>query len=66
MANEHFLRTAVDTAWNVYVATHSDVHADDGRRCLLTRHLQTMVRSNNDLEELACSGLAYLDRISEC
>jgi hypothetical protein len=66
MADEHFLRTAVDTAWNVYVATHSDVQADDSRRCLLTRHLKAMARSHNDPEELACSGLAYLDRISKC
>jgi hypothetical protein len=66
MADEHFLRKAIDTAWNVYVATHSDVQADDSRRCLLERHLQTTVGSHCDAEELACSGLAFLDRISKC
>jgi hypothetical protein len=66
MADEHFLQKAVDTAWKVYAATHSDVQADDSRRCLLERHLQATVGSHYDAEELACSGLAYLDRIFKC
>ena len=66
MGDEHFLRKAVNTAWNVYIATHRDVHADDSRRCLLERHLQGTVGSYNNAEELACSGLAYLDRIFKC
>ena len=52
MADEQFLRKVVDTTWNVYIATHRDVPADDGRRCLLERHLQGTVVSPNDAEEL--------------
>jgi len=63
MGGEQILRKVVDTTWNVYIATHHDVHADDGRRCLLERHLQATLVSHNDAEELVCSGLAYLDRI---
>jgi hypothetical protein len=58
------LRKAVDTAWAVYLATHRDVDVADGRRCLLERHLQGRSEiSHSETEELACSGLAYLDRI---
>lgn len=37
MADEVPLQKAVDTAWAVYQATHRDVDAADGRRCLLER-----------------------------
>jgi hypothetical protein len=63
MADEVPLQKAVDTAWTVYLATQRDVDAADGRRCLLERHLQG--KSDANSEELACSGLAYLDRITE-
>ena len=60
---DEVLRKAVDRAWTVYVATHRNVDLADGRRCLLERHLQGMEASQNETEELTCSGLAYLDRL---
>jgi hypothetical protein len=64
MADEVPLQKAVDTAWAVYLATHRDVDAADGRRCLLERHLEGKLEANqSDAEELPCCGLAYLDRI---
>jgi len=33
MVDEVPLQKAVDTAWTVYLATHRDVDAADGRRC---------------------------------
>jgi len=66
MVDEAPLRKAVDTAWSIYLATHSDVDAADGRRCLLERHLQSRWEAcENDSEELACFGLAYLERLPE-
>jgi hypothetical protein len=63
MVDEGPLRKAVDTAWTVYLETHRDIDAADGRRCLLERHLQRKwENSQSDAEALACSGLAYLDR----
>jgi hypothetical protein len=60
------LRTAVDTAWSIYRATHDDVDAADNRRCLLERHLQGRWETREgDVEELASSGLAYLARLPE-
>jgi hypothetical protein len=64
MASEVPLRNAIETAWTVYLATHSDVDAADDRRCLLERHMQGRLESNqSEAEELTCSALAYLDRI---
>ncbi|WP_407116163.1 hypothetical protein [Bradyrhizobium sp. LMG 9283] len=66
MAEEVPLRKAVDTAWSVYRATHRDVDAADGRRCLLERHLHRKWDSReSDAEELTCLGLAYLERLPE-
>jgi hypothetical protein len=66
MVDEVPLRKAVDTAWTVYLATHRDVDAADGRRCLLERHLRGRPEAGqSDTEELTCSGLAYLDRIAK-
>lgn len=63
MADEVPLQRAVATTWTVYLATHRDVDAADGRRCLLERHLQRKwENSQSDAEELVCSGLAYLNR----
>jgi hypothetical protein len=48
----------------VYLATHRDIDVADGRRCLLERHLHGRLGTNQiGTEELACSGLAYLDRL---
>ncbi|MCA1528625.1 hypothetical protein [Bradyrhizobium yuanmingense] len=71
MVDDSPLRTAVDTAWCVYLARHRSVDAADGRRCLLERHLQgrrEARESNGDAQELAAFGLAYLERLSndEC
>jgi hypothetical protein len=64
MVDEVPLRKAVDAAWTVYLARHRDVDAADGRRCLLERHLRGRWEAiQSDVEELTCSGLAYLDRI---
>ena len=64
MAEEPILRQAVETAWSVYLATHSDVDSADQRRCSLSRHLEARLQAGeSDTEELACSGLAYLDRV---
>ena len=61
MADAFALRTAVDTAWSVYRATHEGVDAADGRRCLLERHLLGRWETRDgDVEELASFGLAYL------
>ena len=63
MTDEYVLRQAVDTAWTVYRATHSDVDELDERRCLLERHLQRRWKAReNDAEELICAGLAYLEQ----
>ncbi|MCA1542178.1 hypothetical protein I6F18_19650 [Bradyrhizobium sp. NBAIM32] len=68
MVDDSPLRTAVDTAWCVYLARHRSVDAADGRRCLLERHLQGRREarvSNGDAQELAAFGLAYLERLSD-
>ena len=58
------LRTAVETAWSMFCATHDGVDWADSRRCLLERHLRCEAR-NEDVEELANFGLAYLARLPE-
>ena len=64
MVDEVLLRKAVYTAWTVYLATHPDVDIADGRRCQMERHLQGRWEAGqSEIEELACSGLAYLDRL---
>ena len=66
MVDEVPLRKAVATTWTVYLATHRDVDAADGRRCLLERHLQRKRElSQGNAEVLVCSGLAYLDRTAK-
>ena len=66
MVDEAPLRKAIDAAWSVYLATHSDVDAADGRRCLLERHLHRKWEAcESDAEELTCFGLAYLERLPE-
>jgi hypothetical protein len=64
MVNDFPLRKAVDTAWIVFLATHRDVDVAGGRRCLLERHLQRSLEAGqSETEVLACSGLAYLERL---
>ena len=64
MTEELILRQAVETAWSVYLATHGDVDIADQRRCSLSRHLEARLQAGeNNTEELACMGLAYLDRV---
>jgi hypothetical protein len=65
MGDEVPLKRAVQTAWTIYVATHQDVDVADGRQCLLERHLQGLEARQGETEELVCSGLAYLDRLSK-
>ena len=60
------LRTAVENAWSIFCATHHGVDAADSRRCLLERHLQGRCATRQeDVEELASFGLAYLARLPE-
>ena len=66
MHDEVPLRQAVAMTWTVYLATHLEVDASDGRRCLLERHLRrTWENSQSEAEVLVCSGLAYLDRTAK-
>jgi hypothetical protein len=66
MVDENSLRTAVDTAWYVFRATHEGVDAADRRRCLLERHLYGRPEAHEgDVEVLANFGLAYLARLPE-
>ena len=66
MTEELILRQAVETAWSVYLATHCDVDIADQRRCSLSRHLEARLQAGeNNTEELACIGLAYLDRVPD-
>ena len=63
------LRTAVETAWPVFCATHDGVDIADSRRSLLERHLQGRCEGRKeDGDELASFGLAYLARLpkDEC
>lgn len=62
------LRTAVETAWSVFCATHDGVDVADNRRCLLERYLQGRCDVREEgADELASFGLAYLARLpKEC
>ena len=58
------LRQAVETAWSVYLSTHRGVDNADHRRCFLSRHLEARLQAGeNNVEELACSGITYLERL---
>ncbi|MGY2901080.1 hypothetical protein [Bradyrhizobium sp. URHC0002] len=60
------LRTAVETAWSIFSATHDGVDVADSRRCLLERHLQGRCEAREEeVDELASFGLAYLARLPE-
>ncbi|MGY2908974.1 hypothetical protein ACVWVY_007995 [Bradyrhizobium sp. URHC0002] len=60
------LRTAVEMAWFVFCATHDGVDVADNRRCLLERHLQGRREGREEeVDELASFGLAYLARLPE-
>lgn len=66
MVDTATLRTAVETAWSAFCATHEGVDAADSRRCLLERHLQGRCEARKeDVEELASLGIAYLARLPE-
>ena len=69
MVDEVVLKMAGETAWTVHRARHPHVDSQDGRRCLLERHLQRKWEERrSDSEELASFGIAYLDRLprDEC
>ena len=64
MNEELILRQAVATAWSVYLATHGDIDAADQRICSLSRHISDRFHAGEtNVAELACVGLAYLDRL---
>ena len=59
------LRTAVETAWSIFCATHDGVDFADSRR-LLERHLQGICEAREEeVDELASFGLPYLARLPE-
>jgi hypothetical protein len=65
MDDEVSLKTVVDRAWTVHLATHHDVDAADSRRCSLERYLSEKRHAGeSDPEELTCCGLSYLDRLA--
>jgi hypothetical protein len=65
MEDEFPLKTAIDRAWNVHLATNNDVDAADQRRCSLERYLIGKWQGGeNDPEELTCHGLAFLNRLA--
>jgi hypothetical protein len=65
MVDTPALRTAVETAWSNFYATH-DIDAANSRRCLLERHLHGRWEAREgEVEELASFGLAYLARLPE-
>ena len=58
------LRTAVDRAWAVHLATHGDIDSLDHRRCSLERFLTGKWQAGeSDPDELTCYGLSYLARL---
>ena len=60
------LRMAAETAWSIFCATYHGVDAADSRRCLLQRYLQERCKAREeDTEELASFGLAYLAQLPE-
>jgi hypothetical protein len=60
------LRTAVETACSIFCVIHHGVDAADSRRCLLERHLQGRCEAREEeVDELASFGLAYLARLPE-
>jgi len=66
MVDTVVLLTAVETAWSIFRATHGGVDDADSRRCLLKRHLQGRCEAREEeVEELASFGLAYLARLPE-
>jgi hypothetical protein len=66
MVDEVPRRTAVDTAWSIYLAKHRNVDAADSRRCLRERHLQSRRETREShVEELTGFGIAYLELLPE-
>ena len=66
MVDSVALRTAVENAWSIFCAIHDGVDAVDGRRCLLERYLHGRLEAREEeVEELASLGVAYLGRLSE-
>ena len=64
MTDDLVLREAVRIAWSMYLATHSDVDIADQRLCSMSRYLSERLRAGEtEVEELACDGLAFLDRL---
>ena len=60
------LRTAVETAWSIFCATHDGVDIADSRRSLREHHLQGRCEAREEeVDELASFGLAYLARLPD-
>jgi hypothetical protein len=65
MDDELPLRTAIDRAWTVHLATNIDIDAADQRRCSLERYLIGKWHGGeSDPEELTCYGLSFLNRLA--
>lgn len=66
MVDTVILRTAVETACSSFCATYDGVEVADRRRYLLERHLQGRCEAREEeVDELASFGLAYLARLPE-
>jgi hypothetical protein len=56
---------AARRAWSIYLASNRTIDPRDGGRCTLERFLHQRLRNGEtDVEELTCSGLSYLSRVS--
>jgi hypothetical protein len=64
MEDDSPVKTAVERAWSLHLATHEDIDAADPRRCSLERYLSGKWQAGEmDEQELTCHGLSYLRRL---
>jgi hypothetical protein len=55
---------ATEQAWSIYLARNNDISPEDGRRCSLERFVrERWTAGEASLDELTCSGLAFLSRL---
>jgi hypothetical protein len=55
---------ATQQAWSIYLRRNAAIAPEDGLRCSLERFVRERWHSGeNDLDDLTCSGLAFLSRV---
>lgn len=60
----HLYMAAAQQAWSIYLHSNTAIAPEDGRRCSLERFVWERWQSGEkDLDELTCSGLAFLSRL---